>query len=130
MSEETYKTTNTTNYEVSLGNTGTYGYFEHNTLGDESAGGLWFVDGELVDYDGVYRLPKEVAVELKNRGVDTSYLKEREVEKNIILSIDELVDFYMKNNKKFKSFEVLKAVDEQGNVNSTVQDIVVKVEES
>jgi hypothetical protein len=52
------------------------------------------------------------------------------VEKNIVLSIDELVDFYMKNNKKFKSFEVLKAVDEQGNVNSTVQDIVVKVEES
>jgi hypothetical protein len=35
-----------------------YGYFEHETL--EISGGLWFKDKVLVDYDGVYELPKRV----------------------------------------------------------------------
>ena len=34
--------------------------FEHNELGDEYAGGLWFKGKNLVDYDGVYALPKEI----------------------------------------------------------------------
>ena len=34
--------------------------FEHNGLGDEYAGGLWFKGKNLVDYDGVYALPKEI----------------------------------------------------------------------
>lgn len=35
-----------------------YGYFEHETL--EISGSLIFIDKVLVDYDGVYELPKRV----------------------------------------------------------------------
>lgn len=52
-----------------------YWYFEHNELGDECGGGLWFKDRELVDYDGVYMLPKEVAMKLKELGFDISYVE-------------------------------------------------------
>ena len=69
----TYKITKTENYEVALNNKGDYGYFEHLEFGDMQSGGLWFDNGELYDYDGVYELPKEVVQELKNRGVDASY---------------------------------------------------------
>ena len=47
-------------YTIEIDTTEHYGCFEHNKLGDESAGGLWFDDnGVLVDYDGVssYRTP-------------------------------------------------------------------------
>lgn len=37
------------------------GYFEHNVYGDELSGGLWFEDNELVDFDGVFALPLQVA---------------------------------------------------------------------
>ena len=76
MDTRTYKVTNTGNYEVALATNGTYGYFEHNELGEELGGGLWFKDGAIYDYDGVYELPSEVVVELENRGVDITYLKE------------------------------------------------------
>ena len=69
----TYKITKTENYEVALNNNGDSGYFEHLEFGDMQSGGLWFDNGELYDYDGVYELPKEVVQELKNRGVDASY---------------------------------------------------------
>ncbi len=72
----TYKITNTENYEVALSTNGRYGYFEHNELGDICGGGLWFDNGKLYDYDGVYELPKEVIKELKNRGANTSYAEE------------------------------------------------------
>ena len=36
----TYKITNTENYEVALSTNGRYGYFEHNELGDICGGGL------------------------------------------------------------------------------------------
>ena len=72
----TYKITNTENYEVALNNNGDSGYFEHLLKGDMQSGGLWFDNGELYDYDGVYELPKEVIKELKNRGVNTSYAEE------------------------------------------------------
>jgi hypothetical protein len=53
----------TKNYEISLDfdTTGQRGYFEHNTLGDERAGGLWYDENKnITDYDGVAELPKEV----------------------------------------------------------------------
>ena len=36
------------------------GYFEHNELGDNCAGELLFEGKDLIDYDGVFELPKEV----------------------------------------------------------------------
>ena len=58
-------TLKTANYEIFLGldteGDGQRGYFEHNTLGDERAGGLWYDENKnLIDYDGVPELPKEV----------------------------------------------------------------------
>ncbi len=47
-------------YEVVINEDKKTGWFEHNRFGDEVAGGLWFEDNELVDYDGVMILPKEV----------------------------------------------------------------------
>ena len=44
------------------------GYFEHNELGDSCGGGLWFEGLELIDYDGVYCLPKEVIQALRDMG--------------------------------------------------------------
>lgn len=59
-------------YEVQVDPVAKYGYFEHITRGDDSAGGLWFEqDGEhvnLTDYDGVYELPKSVAEALRELG--------------------------------------------------------------
>lgn len=45
-----------------------YGYFEHDDLGDEFGGGLWFISAadpkdnrlELMDADGTPELPKDV----------------------------------------------------------------------
>jgi hypothetical protein len=62
---------NTKNYEILLDVSGTKwrGCFEHTTLGDESAGELWYDDKKnLHDYDGVYELPKEVRDALKADG--------------------------------------------------------------
>ena len=36
------------------------GYFEHNELGDNCTGELLFEGKDLIDYDGVFELPKEV----------------------------------------------------------------------
>lgn len=59
-------------YEVQVSPVAMYGYFEHETLGDESGGGLWFEtqDGKsaLIDYDGVHELPKAVAEALRELG--------------------------------------------------------------
>lgn len=35
-------------------------YFEHHHHGDEYGGHVWLVEGEIVDYDGVYTLPNSV----------------------------------------------------------------------
>jgi len=56
----------TKNFEIEID--GNKGYFEHVHFGDEVGGGLWFEGKELVDYDGVYSLPKEVADKLKKLG--------------------------------------------------------------
>jgi len=64
----------TPHYEVVFDSSEWYGYFEHNTLGDESGGGLWFERDEsdnklhLIDYDGVCQLPKEVIACLREKG--------------------------------------------------------------
>lgn len=51
----------TKEFDVEISTSEQYGYFEHNELGDEYAGGLWFEDNELVDFDGCGVLPIEVA---------------------------------------------------------------------
>jgi hypothetical protein len=59
----------TENFTILLDTEKLYGFFEHTVYGDELGGGLWFdLAGELVDYDGVYELPKEVGKALLNAG--------------------------------------------------------------
>jgi len=55
-------------YTIQIDTTEQYGYFEHNELGDEKAGGLWFDGLRLSDYDGVYELPRQVIAALINSG--------------------------------------------------------------
>jgi hypothetical protein len=43
-------------------------YFEHNIYGDDVAGRLWFEDKNLIDYDGVFTLPREVIQMLLDKG--------------------------------------------------------------
>ena len=45
-----------------------YGYFENVKTG--SGGGLWFEGRELIDYDGVFELPKDVVDMLAGAGYD------------------------------------------------------------
>lgn len=45
-----------------------YGYFENVKTG--SGGGLWFEGRELIDYDGVFELPKDVVDMLSGAGYD------------------------------------------------------------
>lgn len=55
----------------------TTGYFEHNTLGEDSSGSLRFdLMNNLVDYDGVYSLPAEVINTLRGMGIIVSDLFE------------------------------------------------------
>lgn len=42
------------------------GYFEHNELGDNCGGELLFDGTDLIDYDGVFELPKEVVQALRD----------------------------------------------------------------
>ena len=42
------------------------GYFEHDEYGE--GGGLWFTNGWVADYDGVYFLPKDVAAAIRSLG--------------------------------------------------------------
>jgi hypothetical protein len=51
----------TQNFTIGIDVKSKYGYFEHDTLGDNCGGGLWFdKDLMLEDYDGVFELPSEV----------------------------------------------------------------------
>jgi hypothetical protein len=51
----------TQNYTIDIDVKNKYGCFEHDHLGDQSGGGLWFdKDLMLQDYDGVFELPSEV----------------------------------------------------------------------
>lgn len=66
------KTTISGKFEIKVDTAALYGYFEHEELGDECGGGLWFEkcpEGlELTDYDGVCCLPKRVAIGLRELG--------------------------------------------------------------
>lgn len=55
-------------YTIQIDNAANYGYFEHNELGDGSAGGIWFEDKEVSDYDGVFALPADVVMALRDNG--------------------------------------------------------------
>ena len=50
-------------------------YFEHDRAGDECAGKLWFQYKSLVDYDGVFELPKEVIEMCEALGCNMEYAK-------------------------------------------------------
>lgn len=65
----------TKKFDVQIDPFENYGYFEHHELGDECGGGLWFQDGELVDYDGVFELRLEVVEAIRDMGykVDPSF---------------------------------------------------------
>jgi hypothetical protein len=51
----------TKNYTIRINPEGSHGFFEHNKLGEDLGGGLWFNESMyLRDYDGVFSLPSEV----------------------------------------------------------------------
>jgi hypothetical protein len=58
----------TKKFIVEISTVDQYGYFEHNYYGDELGGGLWFENNELMDFDGTYVLPEEVADIIKDLG--------------------------------------------------------------
>lgn len=62
------KDISTDRFEIKIDTTAGYGYFEHNTRGDECGGGLWFSGLELIEYDGTATLPKNVAEALHKDG--------------------------------------------------------------
>jgi len=54
-------------WEVNIDPEAMYGYFEHDDFGE--GGGLWFNEAkELVDYDGVMILPKNVEQAIHEAG--------------------------------------------------------------
>lgn len=63
----------TENFEIGIDTAEKYGYFEHNTYGDEYAGGIWFNARKSVeDYDGCGCLPREVVKALRANGYHVS----------------------------------------------------------
>ncbi len=55
--------------------------FEHAELGEEGgSGGLWFDGTHLVDYDGVYSLPKGVIEICEKVGFNMDYAKDDDYE--------------------------------------------------
>ena len=68
----------TPDYTIDIDPVAMYGYFEHNELGDERAGGVWFEKVyhecpsgfylDLIDYDGVFALPNQVINALREAG--------------------------------------------------------------
>jgi hypothetical protein len=69
------KSFDTQNFHVEVSTQALYGWFEHNDLGDECGGGLWFEGNKLIDYDGVFELPKEVADVLAINGYDVEEMR-------------------------------------------------------
>jgi hypothetical protein len=69
----------TPKFTVEVSTAELYGWYEHDDLGDEAGGGLWFEidtsapDGnlrlELVDYDGMAILPKPIVTSLRANGI-------------------------------------------------------------
>ena len=59
---------NVGHYEIRIDSTNNYGYFEHDIYGDTMGGGLWFLNKELTDYDGVFALPTDVMTGIRALG--------------------------------------------------------------
>ncbi len=55
-------------FDIRVDSAAQYGYFEHDDLGEERGGGLWFEANDLIDYDGVAVLPKAVREGLRSLG--------------------------------------------------------------
>jgi hypothetical protein len=55
---------------------GSYVYFEHNEVGDDYAGGMWFKNKELIDYDGVFELHSELIELMEKEGFNMEYAKD------------------------------------------------------
>lgn len=69
MTYEYNKDLSTKDFEIKIATNDHYGYFEHHKLGDECGGGIWFdPSGEVVDYDGVFELPRQVKDALLGAG--------------------------------------------------------------
>jgi hypothetical protein len=62
----------TINFLIYIDDSAGYGYFEHGEREDECSGGLWFDGNELINYDGVSKLPREVISALRKIGVIVS----------------------------------------------------------
>lgn len=73
MKHEYTKDLSTEKFEIKVSPLTSYGYFEHNRLGDECGGGLWFDGDMLVDYDGVSDLPRSVEQALRDAGYYMSW---------------------------------------------------------
>lgn len=63
----------TKNFTIEIAEGDLYGCFEHNRLGEDRGGGLWFQmcqdkKLDLIDYDGTAYLPKEVLFALRDKG--------------------------------------------------------------
>ena len=56
----------TKRYTIQIDTAAQYGFFQDNNTGTEGA--LHFIDNVLIDYDGVFELPKEVQSELIHAG--------------------------------------------------------------
>lgn len=63
----------TRNFTIEIADADSYAYFEHDRVGEDRAGGMWFKDKALTDYDGVFELPKEVIKAMQAEGYDMSY---------------------------------------------------------
>ena len=61
-------------YMVKIDSVAQYGFFENVIDGGE--GGLWFEDNALVDYDGVFELPRHVIVAIAQLGFNVDYVLE------------------------------------------------------
>lgn len=61
-------------YQVEIDSVAQYGYFENMIHG--GGGGLWFSENALVDYDGVWELPKHVIVAIAQLGFNVDYVTE------------------------------------------------------
>lgn len=70
------KEINTGKFTVQIDSAANYGYFEHNFSGEDYSGGLWFENGELIDYDGVTELPQSVITAIEKLGFNADYAKE------------------------------------------------------
>lgn len=84
MSDNSYnfdKTVTVGKFQIQIDSKAQYGYFEHEVLGEDRAGGLWFSNDELVDYDGpcVSGLPDNVVKGIESLGfkVDSSFHVDR-----------------------------------------------------